>query len=66
VSIYYGGTVKRDRYGYVEFIDMQSVPVLHVEKAKKRAGTHEVTCFDHVTRSYEVKHTGGTTSDDEV
>jgi hypothetical protein len=22
-------------------------PQVHVEKAKKRAGTHEVTCFDH-------------------
>jgi hypothetical protein len=25
VSIYHGGTVERDRYGYVEFVDMQSV-----------------------------------------
>ena len=28
VSIYHGGTVERDHYGYVEFVDMQSVPVL--------------------------------------
>ena len=28
VSIYHGGTMKRDRYGYVE---MQSVPVLFNE-----------------------------------
>ena len=28
LSIYHGGTVERDRYGYVEFVDMQSVPVL--------------------------------------
>ena len=26
--IYHGGTVEYDRYGYVEFVDMQSVPVL--------------------------------------
>ena len=28
VTIYHGGTVESDRYGYVEFLDMQSVPVL--------------------------------------
>jgi len=32
VSIYHGGTVERDRYGYVEFVAMQSVPVLFNEK----------------------------------
>jgi hypothetical protein len=32
VSIYHGGTVKRDRYGYVKFVDMQSMPVLFNEK----------------------------------
>jgi hypothetical protein len=32
VSIYHGGTVERDRYGYVESVDMQSVPVLFNEK----------------------------------
>jgi hypothetical protein len=32
VSIYHGGTVKRNRYGYVEFVDKQSVPVLFNEK----------------------------------
>jgi hypothetical protein len=32
VSIYYGGTVERDRYGYVELVDMQSVPVLFNER----------------------------------
>ena len=37
-----------------------------MQKEKERAGTHEVTCFDHATGSYEVKHTGGTTSDGEV
>ena len=30
--IYHGGTVERDRYGYVEFVDMQRVPVLFNEK----------------------------------
>ena len=30
--IHHGGTVERDRYGYVEFVDMQSVPVLFNEK----------------------------------
>ena len=28
MTIYHGGTVETDRYGYVEFLDMQSVPVL--------------------------------------
>ena len=28
MTIYHGGTVECDRYGYVEFVDMQSVPVL--------------------------------------
>jgi hypothetical protein len=32
VSIYHGDNVERDRYGYVEFVDMQSVPVLFNEK----------------------------------
>ena len=32
MSIYHGGTVERDRYGYVEFVDMKSVPVLFNEK----------------------------------
>jgi hypothetical protein len=32
VSIYHGGTLERDRYGYVEFVDMQIVPVLFNEK----------------------------------
>jgi hypothetical protein len=32
VSIYHEGTVERDRYGYVEFVDMQSVLVLFNEK----------------------------------
>ena len=28
MTIYHGGTVENDRYRYVEFLDMQSVPVL--------------------------------------
>jgi len=28
VTIYHGGTIESDRYGYVEFVDMQSVPML--------------------------------------
>ena len=28
MTIYHGGMVESDRYGYVEFLDMQSVPVL--------------------------------------
>ena len=32
VSIYHGGTMERDRYGYVEFVEMQNVPVLFNEK----------------------------------
>ena len=28
MTIYHGGSVERDRYGYVEFVEMQSVPVL--------------------------------------
>ena len=31
-SIYYRGTVERDRYRYVEFVEMQSVPMLFNEK----------------------------------
>ena len=32
MSIYHRGTIERDRYGYVEFVEMQSVPVLFNEK----------------------------------
>ena len=35
-------------------------------EGNERAGTHEVTCFDHATVTYQVKHRGGTTSDGEV
>ena len=30
---YHGGTVESDRYGYVEFVDMQSVPVLFNDRS---------------------------------
>ena len=32
MTIYHGGTVESNRYGYVEFLDMQSVPVLFNKK----------------------------------
>jgi hypothetical protein len=32
VSIYHEGTVEKDRYGYVEFVDMQSILMLFNEK----------------------------------
>jgi hypothetical protein len=38
----------------------------HITKALERAYTHEATCFDHETGSYEVVQRGGTTSDGEV
>jgi hypothetical protein len=27
-------------------------PKAHLEKARERAGTHEVACFDHATGTY--------------
>ena len=41
-------------------------PKAHLEKANERAGTNEVTCFDHATGTYLVEHRDGTTSNDEV
>ena len=35
----------------------------HLEKANERASTYEVTCFDHATGTYQVKHRDGTMSD---
>ena len=32
VTIYHGGTVESDRYGYVKFLDMQSVHVLFTDR----------------------------------
>ena len=33
VSIYHRGTVEYDRYGYVEFVDMQSMPMLFNDRS---------------------------------
>jgi hypothetical protein len=40
-------------------------PQLHLDKAKARAETHDVVCFDHGTGTYEVHLMGGTTSNGE-
>uniref|UniRef100_K3XRS8 MULE transposase domain-containing protein n=1 Tax=Setaria italica TaxID=4555 RepID=K3XRS8_SETIT len=60
-----------DRHAYA--LKLQSVgekwppkPKEHLEKAKERTGTHEVTCFDLATGTYQVEHRDGTTSDGEV
>ena len=44
VSIYHGDTVERDRYGYVEFVDMQSVPGMR--------SLHLVSWLQGLGRSY--------------
>jgi hypothetical protein len=41
-------------------------PKKHLDKAKERAATHDVNCFDHNTGKYQVTERGGTTSDGEV
>jgi len=41
-------------------------PLKHLEKAKERALTHDVECFDHNTDKYQVTERGGTTFDGEV
>jgi hypothetical protein len=41
-------------------------PKKHLEKAKEKAGTHDIKCFDHNTGKYQVTERGGTTSDGEV
>uniref|UniRef100_K3ZDK6 SWIM-type domain-containing protein n=1 Tax=Setaria italica TaxID=4555 RepID=K3ZDK6_SETIT len=38
----------------------------HLDKAKERAATHEVICFDLGTGNYQVEQRGGTTSDGKV
>ena len=43
-----------------------SKPKADIEKANERAGTHEVTCFDHATGTYQIEHRGGTMSNGEV
>ena len=41
-------------------------PNKHLDKAKERAVTHDVDCFDHSTGKYQVTERGGRTSDGEV
>ena len=41
-------------------------PLKHLEKAKERALTHDVKCFDHNIGKYQVTKRGGTMSDGEV
>jgi hypothetical protein len=43
-----------------------SKPTKHLDKAKERATTHEVQCFDHTTKKYEITERCGTTFDGEV
>jgi transposase-like protein len=38
----------------------------HLDKAKERARTHDIECFDHATGKYQVTERGGTTSDGEI
>ena len=58
MSIYHRSTVKRDRYGYVEFVDIQSVPVLFnkkpsfselVARAREELHCHEADDDDGIT-----------------
>ena len=57
VSIYHGGTVERDRYGYVEFVEMQSVPVLFNENP---------SFSELVVRAQEELHCHGVNDDDGI
>ncbi|XP_039820677.1 uncharacterized protein LOC120682730 isoform X2 [Panicum virgatum] len=41
-------------------------PLHHLDKAKDRARTHEVECFDHTTGKYKVTERGDTTSNGKV
>jgi hypothetical protein len=41
-------------------------PKKHLNKAKERAATYDVDCFDHNTGKYQVTERGGTTSDGEI
>ena len=57
MSIYYGGTVERDRYGYVEFVEIQSVSVLFNEKP---------SFSEFVARAREELHCHGADDDDDI
>ena len=47
MTIYHRGTVESDRYGYVEFLDMQSVPMLFNDRP---------SFSDMVARAREEQH----------
>jgi hypothetical protein len=55
VSIYHGGTMERDRCGYIEFVEMQSEPVLFNEKP---------SFSELVARAREELHCHGDDDDD--
>jgi hypothetical protein len=57
VSIYHGGTMERDHYGYVEFVDMQSILVLFNEKP---------SFSELVARTQEELHYHGDDEDDGI
>ena len=57
VSIYHGGIVERDHYGYVEFVEMESVPVLFNEKP---------SFSELVARAREELHCHGDDDDDGI
>ena len=57
MSIYHGTTVERDRYGYVKFVEMQSVPVLFNEKP---------SFSELVARAREELHYHGADNDDGI
>jgi hypothetical protein len=57
VSIYHGCTVERDRYGYVEFVDIQNVFVFFNEKP---------SFSELVARAREELHCHGADDDDDI
>ena len=56
MTIYHGGTVESDRYGYVEFVDMQSVHVLFNDRP---------SFSEMVARAREELHCLGDDDDDD-
>ena len=56
-DIYHGGALERDRYGYVEFVDRQSMPVLFNEKP---------SFSELVARAWEELHCHGADDDDVI
>ena len=57
MTIYHGGTVESDRYGYVEFVDMQGVPVLFNDRP---------SFSEMVARAREEPHCLGDDDDDGI